>query len=68
MSIGRDDFLRGHFQFQVPLAKDFTIAGDVFHDFRATGGFKENIGVEVAWPNSSFRHRARRPDDRPWDL
>jgi len=47
MSIGQDDFLRGHFQFQVPLAKDFTIAGDVFHDFRATGGFKENIGVEV---------------------
>jgi hypothetical protein len=47
MSISRDDFLRGHFQFQIPLAKDFTIAGDVFHDFQATGGFRENIGVEV---------------------
>jgi hypothetical protein len=39
--------LRGHFEFQVPLAKDFTIAGDVFHDFEASGGFRENIGVEV---------------------
>jgi len=47
VSIGRDDFLRGHFQFQIPLAQDFTIAGDVFHDFEATGGFRENIGVEV---------------------
>jgi hypothetical protein len=47
MLIGRDDFLRGHFQFQIPLAKDFTIAGDVFHDFQAIGGFRENIGVEV---------------------
>jgi hypothetical protein len=47
VSIGRDDFLRGHFEFQVPLSKDFTIAGDVFHDFQATGGFRENIGVEI---------------------
>jgi hypothetical protein len=47
VSISRDDFLRGHFQFQVPLAQDFTIAGDVFHDFEARGGFRENIGVEV---------------------
>lgn len=47
MALARDDFLRGHFQFQVPLAQDFAIAGDVFHDFQATGGFKENIGVEV---------------------
>jgi hypothetical protein len=47
VSIGRDDFLRGHFQFQIPLAQDFTIAGDVFHDFQATGGFRDNIGVEI---------------------
>jgi hypothetical protein len=47
VSIGRDDFLRGHFQFQIPLAQDFAIAGDVFHDFQATGGFRENIGVEI---------------------
>jgi hypothetical protein len=27
--------------------RDFTIAGDVFHDFQATGGFRDNIGVEI---------------------
>jgi hypothetical protein len=47
MSLSRDDFLRGHFQFQIPLAQDFTIAADVFHDFQAVGGFKQNIGAEV---------------------
>ena len=47
LSIGRDDFLRGHFQFQVPVTPDFAIAGDVFHDFQATGGFKQNIGIEI---------------------
>jgi hypothetical protein len=47
MPIGRDDFLRGHFEFQVPITPDFAIAGDVFHDFQATGGFKQNIGVEI---------------------
>src|SRR5258707_4403990 len=47
VSIGRDDILRGHFQFQVPLAQDFTIAGDVFHDFQATGGVTENNCVAI---------------------
>jgi hypothetical protein len=47
LSISKDDFLRGHFQFQVPVSQDFTIAGDVFHDFQATGGFRQNIGVEI---------------------
>jgi hypothetical protein len=60
MSIGRDDFLRGHFQFQIPLAQDFTIAGDVFHDFQATGGFRENFGVEVRL--AKFFFPASRPN------
>jgi len=47
LPISKDDFLRGHFQFQVPVSQDFTIAGDVFHDFQATGGFRQNIGVEI---------------------
>ena len=47
MPIGRDDFLRGHIEFQVPVTPDFAIAGDVFHDFQASGGFRENIGVEI---------------------
>jgi hypothetical protein len=47
LSIGRDDFLRGHFEFQVPVTPDFAIAGDLFHDFQATGGFRQNIGIEI---------------------
>ena len=26
---------------------DFAVAADVFHDFNRTGGFRENIGVEI---------------------
>jgi hypothetical protein len=47
LSLGRDDFLRGHFQFQIPVTKEFAVAGDVFHDFMRVGGFQENIGVEI---------------------
>jgi hypothetical protein len=47
LSLSRDDFLRGHFQFQVPITKDFAVAGDVFHDFSRAGGFREDIGAEV---------------------
>jgi len=53
MAIGRDDFLRGHFQFQVPLAQDFTIAGGRVHDFEATGGFRRISASKFGWPNSS---------------
>ena len=65
-SAQRDDFLRGHFQFQILLAKDFTIAGDLFHDFEATGGFRQNIGVEVRLAKFFFPRRARiRKDGAP---
>jgi len=47
LPIAKDDFLRGHFEFQFPLAQDFLVAGRVFHDFDAVGGFKNDIGVEV---------------------
>jgi hypothetical protein len=47
LSLSRDDFFRGHFQFQVPITKEFAIAGDVFHDFARLGGFREDIGAEV---------------------
>ncbi len=43
----KDDFLRGHFQFQVPLTQEFAVAGDIFHDFDSVGGLRENIGVEI---------------------
>jgi hypothetical protein len=47
LSLSRDDFWRGHFQFQVPITKDFAVGGDVFHDFDRVGGFKNDIGAEV---------------------
>jgi hypothetical protein len=47
LSLGKDDFLRGHFQFQVPLAQDFAVAGDAFHDFDRVGGLKDDIGAEI---------------------
>jgi hypothetical protein len=47
VSIGKDDFLRGHFEFYFPLAVDFSVAVDVFHDFDTVGGFRENFGAEV---------------------
>lgn len=42
-----DDYLRGHLQFQFPLARDFAVAADVYHDFDRVGGFKEDIGAEI---------------------
>jgi hypothetical protein len=47
LSLSRDDFFRGHIQFQVPITKDFAIGGDVFHDFDRVGGLRNDIGAEV---------------------
>jgi hypothetical protein len=47
LSLGRDDFLRGHFQFQVPLVRDFAIASDIFRDFDRVGGLRNNVGAEL---------------------
>jgi hypothetical protein len=47
LSLSRDDFFRGHFQFQIPVVQEFAIAGDVFHDFERVGGFRQNIGAEI---------------------
>jgi len=47
LPIGKDDFLRGHFEFQFPLAQDFLVAANFFHDFEAVGGFRNDIGVEI---------------------
>jgi hypothetical protein len=47
LSLGKEDFLRGHFQFQAPLVRDFAVGGDVFHDFDKVGGLRNNIGAEV---------------------
>jgi len=47
LSLTRDDYLQGHLQFQVPLAQDFAVAGDVYHDFDRVGGFRNQVGAEV---------------------
>jgi hypothetical protein len=47
LPILENDYLRGHLQFQFPLARDFAIAADVYHDFEAVGGFREDIGAEI---------------------
>jgi hypothetical protein len=47
LSLGKDDFLRGHVQFQIPFTQDFVVAADIFHDFARVGGFREDIGAEI---------------------
>jgi len=47
LSLTKDDYLRGHLQFQFPLARDFAVAADVFHDFDRVGGFRDDIGAEI---------------------
>jgi hypothetical protein len=46
-SLSKDDYLRGHLQFGFPLAQDFSVAADVFHDFTRVGGFKDDFGAEI---------------------
>jgi hypothetical protein len=60
LSLTKDEFLRGHFQLEVPIAQDFAIAADVVHDFDRIGGFREDFGVEIRLlkyfaPQSSLR-------------
>jgi hypothetical protein len=45
--LSKDDYLRGHLQFGFPLAQDFSVAADVFHDFTRVGGFKDDFGAEI---------------------
>jgi Putative MetA-pathway of phenol degradation len=46
-AISEDDYLRGHLQFQFPLARDFAVAADIFSDFQREGGFKDEYGAEI---------------------
>jgi hypothetical protein len=59
LSLSKDDYLRGHFQFQVPLARDFVIGADVFHDFETVGGFRNDFGIEVRLTKFFFPVAAR---------
>jgi outer membrane putative beta-barrel porin/alpha-amylase len=60
-AIGKDDYLRGHFQATMPLANDFQVGLDVSHDFERTGGYREALGAEVRftkffWPGGAPPH------------
>jgi hypothetical protein len=63
----RDDFLRGHLEFQIPLGnrKDFTVATDVFHDFDRVGGFRHDFGVEFRLTKFFFPQTAKKESKKP---
>jgi hypothetical protein len=60
-----DEYERAHFQFQVPLAQDLAIGGDIYHDFSATGGFREDIGAEIRLTKIFFPGAAAAPSGPP---
>jgi hypothetical protein len=45
--ISKDDYLRGHLQLTMPLAKDLQVGADLHHDFERVGGYKEDFGAEI---------------------
>ncbi|MGH6841918.1 MAG: hypothetical protein ACREDV_07490 [Methylocella sp.] len=47
LPLTKDEFLRGHFQIQVPITHDFGIAANIFRIFGTVGGFRDSIGVEI---------------------
>lgn len=47
VSLGKDEFLKGHLQLGVPLSETFQIAADITHDFHREGGFEEDFTAEI---------------------
>jgi hypothetical protein len=47
VSLGKDEYVKGHLQFGVPLSETFQIAADITHDFDREGGFKEDFTAEI---------------------
>ncbi|MGY4308282.1 hypothetical protein ACVIJ6_005525 [Bradyrhizobium sp. USDA 4369] len=45
--ISRDDYLKGHLQFGIPLGDRMQLAADLTHDFSRKGGFKEDFTAEL---------------------
>jgi outer membrane putative beta-barrel porin/alpha-amylase len=60
LSLSKDDFFRGHIQFQVPFSKDFAVAADIFHDFDRVGGLRNDIGIEIRLTKFFFPHQSPR--------
>jgi hypothetical protein len=47
MSVGKDEYVKGHLQFGIPLSETFQLAADITHDFHREGGFKEDFTAEL---------------------
>jgi hypothetical protein len=47
VSLGADDFLKGHIQAVYPVMPDLHVGVDITHDFDRSGGLKEDITAEV---------------------
>jgi hypothetical protein len=47
VSLGKDEFVKGHLQFGVPLSEWFQVSADLTHDFWREGGFKEDFTAEI---------------------
>jgi hypothetical protein len=47
VSLGKDDYLKGHLQFGIPLSDTLQIAADITHDFQREGGFREDFTAEI---------------------
>lgn len=47
VTLGEDDYVKGHLQFGFPLAETFQISADLTHDFHREGGFREDFTAEI---------------------
>ena len=47
VSLGKDEYVKGHLQFGFPLSERFQISADLTHDFQREGSFKEDFTAEI---------------------
>lgn len=47
VSIGKDEYVKGHLQFGFPLSESFQISADLTHDFEREGSFTEDFTAEI---------------------
>lgn len=47
VSIGKDEYVKGHLQFGFPLSESFQVSADLTHDFEREGSFREDFTAEI---------------------
>jgi hypothetical protein len=47
LSLGKDEYVKGHLQFGIPLSPTVQVAADITHDFHREGGFREDFTAEI---------------------